>query len=93
MKNGSKITEEIRVADAHPNGKKPFKRKDYINKFKTLTNGIIETGESERFLNDVQNLKNLNKSELQKLNIKVKSDLQKSARSNKGIFKNQEAKG
>ena len=42
--------------------------------------------ESERFLNDVQNLRNLNKSALQKLNIKVKSDLQKSTGSNKGIF-------
>ena len=86
MKDGSKIAEEISVADAHPNGKNPFKRKDYINKFKTLTNGIIETSESERFLNDVQNLRNLNKSELHKLNIKVKSDLQKNTSSNKGIF-------
>ena len=42
--------------------------------------------ESERFLNDVQNLKNLNKSELKKLNIEVKSDLQKNISSNKGIF-------
>ena len=60
--------------------------KEYINKFKTLTNGIIEISESERFLNDVQNLRNLNKSELHKLNIKVKSDLQKNTSSNKGIF-------
>ena len=86
MKNGSKITEEISVADAHPNGKKPFKRKDYIKKFKTLTNGIIESSESERFLNDVQNLRNLSQSELQKLNIKVKLDLQKNTSSSKGIF-------
>ena len=71
MKNGSKIVEEISVADAHPNGKNPFKRKDYINKFKTLTNSIIETDESERFLNDIQNLKNLGKSELHKLNIEI----------------------
>ena len=86
MKDGSKITEEISVADAHPNGKNPFKRKDYIKKFKTLTNGIIETDESERFLNDVKNLRNLGKSELQKLNIKVKSDFQKSVTSKEGIF-------
>jgi len=86
MKNGSKITEEISVADAHPNGKNPFKRKDYIKKFKTLTNGIIESSESERFLNDVQNLRNLSQSELQKLNIKVKLDLQKNTSSSKGIF-------
>ncbi|MDC0232030.1 MmgE/PrpD family protein [Pelagibacteraceae bacterium] len=86
MKNGSKIEEQIDVADAHPNGKNPFKRKDYIKKFKTLTSGIIEMDESERFLKDVQNLVNLNKSELNKLNIQLKEDLQKNIISNKAIF-------
>ena len=86
MKNGSKIIEEISVADAHPNGKNPFKRKDYIKKFKTLTNGIIETNESERFLNDVQNLRNLNKSELSKLNIQPQEDIHQNKISDKGIF-------
>ena len=85
MKNGSKITEEIKVADAHPNGKKPFKRKDYINKFETLTKYIIDEEESKRFLNDVQNLKNMAKSELHKLNIKVKSG-QKNSIFKKAIF-------
>ena len=74
MKDGSQIVEEISVADAHPNGKKPFKRKDYINKFKTLTKYIIDKEESNRFLNDVQNLRKMTKSDLHKLNIKVKSD-------------------
>ena len=85
MKDGSKITEEICVADAHPNGKKPFKRKDYINKFETLTKYIIDEEESKRFLNDVQNLRNMTKSELNKLNIKVKSD-QKNSIFKKAIF-------
>jgi len=58
MKDGSKIEDQLGIADAHPNGKNPFKRKDYIKKFKTLTNRIIEKDESERFLNDVQNLRN-----------------------------------
>jgi len=79
MKNGSKIQDQISVADAHPNGKNPFKRRDYINKFTTLTKGIIDEKESERFLNDVQNLRKLNQSELKKLNIKVNSDLQEKA--------------
>jgi 2-methylcitrate dehydratase len=86
MKNGSKIEEKIDVADAHPNGKNPFKRKDYIKKFKTLTSGIIEIDESERFLKDIQNLVNLNKTELSKLNIQLKEDLQKNIISNKAIF-------
>ena len=86
MKNGSKIVEEISVADAHPNGKNPFKRKDYIKKFKTLTNGIIESNESERFLNDVQNIRSLNKSELNKLNIQLKEEVRQNTISNKSIF-------
>jgi len=85
MKEGSKIAEEISVADAHPNGKNPFKRKDYINKFKTLTKYIIDEEESNRFLNDVQNLRNMAKSELHKLNIKVKLD-QKNSIFKKAIF-------
>ena len=42
--------------------------------------------ESERFLKDVQTLVNLNKSELNKLNIQLKEDLQKNIISNKAIF-------
>ena len=86
MKDGSKIAEQISVANAHPNGKNPFKRKNYIRKFKTLTSNIIDSEESERFLNDVQNLRNISKSELHKLNIKAKSDLRKSTILKKVIF-------
>ena len=49
-----------------------------INKFKILTKNIVDEEESGRFLNDVQNLRNIAKSELHKLNIKVKSDQKKS---------------
>ncbi len=72
MKDGSSISEEINVADAHPAGKRPFTRKEYINKFKTLTENIITKKESDRFLKVVQNLKNLKAGELPKLNIEVK---------------------
>ena len=36
MKDGSKIEEELGIADAHPNGKRPFSRSHYIEKFKSL---------------------------------------------------------
>ena len=58
--NGKKITEELDKADAHPYGARPFKRENYINKFKILTEGIIDKKESDRFLKVVQNLKILN---------------------------------
>ena len=86
MKDGSRIKSKLSVADAHPNGNRPFKRIDYINKFKTLTENIIDYKESERFLNDVQSLRELGKSELHKLNIEVKSNLKNTSSENKTIF-------
>jgi 2-methylcitrate dehydratase len=86
MKDGSKIKSKLSVASAHPSGNKPFKREDYIYKFKTLTKNIIEEKESERFLNDIQGLRELGKSELHKLNIEVKSNLKSNINFKKTIF-------
>ena len=72
MNNGKKITEELDRADAHPYGARPFKRENYINKFKILTEGIIDKKESDRFLKVVQNLKNLKAGQLDKLNVEVR---------------------
>ena len=72
-------------ADAHPYGARPFKRQNYIKKFLTLTDGILDKKESSRFLKVVQNLKNLKLGELNKLNIQVKrSQIKKNTK--KGIF-------
>ena len=71
LKNGKKVTEQLERADAHPYGARPFKRENYIKKFRTLTNKIISNKESERFLRTVQNLKNLKNGQLNKLNIEV----------------------
>merc|ERR1711991_298551 len=59
LKNGKKISEKQGVADAHPYGSRPFKRKDYINKFLTLTENILDKKEIDRFLKTVQNLRKL----------------------------------
>ena len=73
------------VADAHPYGLRPFKRKNYINKFLTLTENILDKKESDRFLKVVQNLKKLKPGQLDKLNIEVnKSKLKRNFK--KGIF-------
>ena len=72
MQDGTKIEDEISVADAHPSGNRPFERSNYIEKFQNLTKGIILPKESGRFLKDVQNLKKLKSGELTKLNVEVK---------------------
>ena len=85
LKNGKKVAEEQGVADAHPYGARPFKRKNYINKFLTLTDNILGKKESDRFLKTVQNLRKLKSGQLNKLNIEIKkSKLKRNLR--KGIF-------
>ena len=42
MKSGKKIAETLERADAHPYGSRPFKRSDYIKKFKNLTDSITD---------------------------------------------------
>ena len=85
MKDGKKIIESLDKANAHTYGSRPFKKVNYIDKFLTLTDGIITTNESKRFLNDVQNLKKIKSGELYKLNIEVD---EKKLKKNKttGIF-------
>ena len=86
LNNGDIITEERGVADAHPYGNKPFRRSDYINKFKTLTDGLISKQESLKFLKTVQNLKNLNSKDLQKLNVEIMKKHHKKKRKIYTIF-------
>jgi len=85
LNNGKKIIEQLDRADAHPYGARPFKRQNYIQKFLTLTDDILDKKESSRFLKTVQNLKNLKSGELNKLNIQIKrSQIKKNTK--KGIF-------
>tara|TARA_B100001121_G_scaffold236092_1_gene209720 strand:- start:742 stop:2244 length:1503 start_codon:yes stop_codon:yes gene_type:complete len=85
LKNGKKITEQQDRADAHPYGSRPFERQNYINKFLTLTENIIDKKESQRFLKTVQNLRKLKSGQLDKLNIEVrKSKIKRNLK--KGIF-------
>jgi len=85
LTNGKKIIEQLDKAHAHPYGSRPFVRKNYINKFLTLTKNILSKKESDRFLKTVQNLTRLKSGQLNKLNIEIKSsNLKKNNK--KGIF-------
>jgi len=57
------------VANAHPNGARPFARDQYINKFRTLTDGILTAREANRFIEAVQDLPKLKAGELSALNV------------------------
>tara|TARA_X000000368_G_scaffold44034_1_gene31627 strand:- start:383 stop:1888 length:1506 start_codon:yes stop_codon:yes gene_type:complete len=86
MNDGSIISEEINVADAHPSGKRPFRREQYVEKFKSLTEGLITAKETKRFLNLVQNLRSLKSTDLKGLNIEIRSKFRKFNNIKSSIF-------
>jgi 2-methylcitrate dehydratase len=74
FRDGARITDEIRVANAHPLGNKPFTREDYQRKFQSLTGEILSPRESRRFLDAVQRLSVLRAGELRRLNLAVPAE-------------------
>jgi 2-methylcitrate dehydratase len=69
MQDGSRIVDEMAVANAHPLGARPFVREDYVRKFQIITDGIISTRESNRFLEAAQDVARLPAGELHRLNV------------------------
>ena len=87
LKSGEKIIDELAVANAHPAGARPFARDNYINEFKTLTDGIISEAESNRFLDLVQNLPELDAAGVNEINVQVDAtEVECNAPDTKGIF-------
>lgn len=74
MKDGSVIEDELAIADAHPLGSRPFTRSDYINKFRTLAEQVVEQAEQDRFIAAVERLTSLKPDELGSLNFSVAPD-------------------
>jgi 2-methylcitrate dehydratase len=50
LDDGTVVTDELAVADAHPAGARPFGREQYIAKFRALADGVIAEAEQDRFL-------------------------------------------
>ncbi|MEZ5922233.1 MAG: MmgE/PrpD family protein [Parvularculaceae bacterium] len=85
FEDGSELVDELGIANAHPFGARPFGRAEYIGKFKTLTDDILDPAESARFLDLVQQLPNLSASQILELNPVAPADylIENTA---KGIF-------
>jgi 2-methylcitrate dehydratase len=64
LTDGTTITDEIAVADAHPAGARPFAREQYIAKFRALADGVIAPDVQDRFLDAVTRLPGLDAHEL-----------------------------
>jgi 2-methylcitrate dehydratase len=87
MRDGTKIVDELGVANAHPAGARPFTRPDYIRKFDQLTEGLITRSERDRFLQLVQALPTLTPQQVTELNVQVPIEtLINNKRDTRGIF-------
>jgi len=86
LNDGTIITDEIAVADAHPLGARPFAREQYINKFRTLATGLVDEAEIDRFIAAAENLENLGAGELDQLNIVAAAGVIDPAAAPKGLF-------
>jgi 2-methylcitrate dehydratase len=69
FKDGTKKSDELGVANAHPRGASPFGRADYIRKFLMLTDGIISTREANRFIEAAEGVLSLKAGELGALGV------------------------
>ncbi len=86
LTDGTKIVDEIAVADAHPLGARPFARENYIRKFRVLAQPVLDAAEIDRFLELVQRLPELTADEVQELSIVAKKGVLASADAPQGLF-------
>ncbi|WGV48682.2 2-methylcitrate dehydratase PrpD [Rhodococcus erythropolis] len=87
LKSGEVIVDELAVADAHPLGARPFARDQYVAKFRTLAEGVIEPSEQDRFLDAARRTAELKAGELDQLTFTVSEDvLARAPKVAKGLF-------
>lgn len=84
LRGGARVSDEIRVANAHPLGAKPFSRADYRRKFQSLASGVTDPRDLQRFVEAADNLAQLAAGELHRLNIAIPAE--KLAQGAAGIF-------
>lgn len=70
-RDGAPVEDEIRVADAHPAGRHPFGRRDYLQKFAQLTADWVSRAESDRFVALAEDLLRQPPERIRQLNVQV----------------------
>jgi 2-methylcitrate dehydratase len=86
LNDGRTVVDEIEVADAHPRGARPFSTDNYINKFMTLSSGIVSSSEAERFIDLALRVQELSPAEVMQLNPVAAIDLGLTGSSQRVIF-------
>jgi len=86
LTDGSRLVDEIAVADAHPLGARPFTRPDYVRKFRLLAEPVLEPGEIDRFLSLAERLPELTPAEVGQLSFTACPGILAQAPSPRGLF-------
>lgn len=87
FKDGTKLVDELAVANAHSLGTSPWRRPDYVRKFRMLAEGVVIPAEAERFLNTVESAQSLDASGFGDLNIQIEpASLRHATRDERGLF-------
>jgi 2-methylcitrate dehydratase len=81
LQDGRALEAELAVADAHPNGRRPWRLPDYEAKFRSLVEGIVAPEEADRFLADAKRITTLTPNDVRRLNPVALADTVKSDRS------------
>jgi 2-methylcitrate dehydratase len=71
LNDGTRIVDQLDRPYAHIAGARPFDRSQYLEKFYALTQGIVPTSESDRFLSATQHLEQLGPGELDHIHISL----------------------
>jgi 2-methylcitrate dehydratase len=71
LEDGSRLEDELALADAHPGGARPFGRDDYVAKFAALASELVPADEAQRFLASAERLGSLHHGELGELGFTV----------------------
>jgi 2-methylcitrate dehydratase len=86
MSDGTRLVDEMAVADAHPLGARPFTRDDYVTKFHTLAEGVLADEEGERFLGLAARVYELSPAEVRALTIAAPDAVAGDAELMRGVF-------
>ncbi len=86
LADGTMLEDELAVADAHPNGARPYARDDYVAKFRTLGHGVVEPGEGDRFLDTTLNLADIPNGGLDALALEVAAEIRDPVPPIPGLF-------
>lgn len=73
LSSGEVIVDEIAVADAHPQGARPFSKQQYQDKLKSLGE-LASSSELERYMDLAYSLTRLSSEQVRELNIEVPAD-------------------